>query len=317
MTAVFLDYATVSYGDLDPAALRRALPGLILHDLTEEADLAARLAPAETVLLNKSRLNRERIALAPRLRLVLVAGTGTDNVDAQAARERGIAVFNVPGYCTRSVAQHAWALILGLRQHLLEFRGYCLDGGWGQDRVTELRAYPIRELAGHTLGVVGWGELGRGVAAVAEAFGMRVVIANRIGGTAQPGRLDLPELLRSADVVSLHCPLTPATRGLIGAAELALMKPDAILINTARGGLIDGAALKAALIERRIAGAGIDVLPQEPPVDGDPLLDPGIPNLLLTPHVAWGAREARQRCIDAMAANALDFAAGGNRNRVV
>jgi len=143
------------------------------------------------------------------------------------------------------------------------------------------------------------------------------MIANRPGGPREPGRVDLDQLLAESDVLTLHCPLTPDTRGMIGARELSLMKPDALLINTARGGLIDSHALAAALKEGRLGGAGIDVLAQEPPVDGDPLLDPSIPNLLVTPHVAWAAREARQRCIDEMAANVEDFLAGGRRSRVV
>jgi len=172
-------------------------------------------------------------------------------------------------------------------------------------------------LAGRTFGVVGWGDLGRAAAAPAEAFGMRVLIANRPGAAREAGRVDLDPLLAESDVVSLHCPLTAETQGLIGARELALMKPDALLINTARGGLIDGHALAAALKARRLGGAGIDVLPQEPPVDGDPLLDPTIPNLVLTPHVAWAAREARQRCLDEITANVEDFLQGGRRSRVV
>jgi glycerate dehydrogenase len=178
-------------------------------------------------------------------------------------------------------------------------------------------AHPIRELQGRIFGVIGWGELGRGAARIAEAFGMRVMIANRRGAPPQPGRSDFDELLAAADIVSLHCPLNEATRGLIGARELNLMKPDALLINTARGALVDGKALAAALKEGRLAGAGIDVLPREPPVSGEPLLDAGIPNLLVTPHVAWAAREARQRCIDEMAANIQDFRNGGRRGRVV
>jgi glycerate dehydrogenase len=146
---------------------------------------------------------------------------------------------------------------------------------------------------------------------------MRVIIANRPGAAPESGRFDLDSLLAASDVVSLHCPLTPTTRGMIGARELALMKPDALLINTARGGLIDSHALSAALKAGRLGGAGIDVLPQEPPTDGDPLLDPDIPNLLLTPHVAWAAREARQRCLDEIAANVRDFLNGGRRARVV
>jgi len=159
--------------------------------------------------------------------------------------------------------------------------------------------------------------LGRGAARVAETFGMRVVIANRPGDNPNPERLELAQLLAMADIVSLHCPLNDSTRGLIGARELALMKPDALLINTARGGLVDGMALAAALKAGRLAGAGIDVLAREPPLAGDPLLDPEIPNLILTPHVAWAAKEARQRCLDEMAANVRDFLGGGHRSRVV
>ena len=164
---------------------------------------------------------------------------------------------------------------------------------------------------------MGWGSLGRGVGAAAGAFGMRTLICNRPGAPPEPGRVPLDELLQMADVVSLHCPLTPATRGMIGARELALMKPDALLINTARGALVDTRALAHALRNGRLGGAGIDVLPQEPPTDGDPLLDADIPNLIVTPHIAWGAREARQRCLDEMAANIRDFWLGGRRGRVV
>jgi glycerate dehydrogenase len=176
--------------------------------------------------------------------------------------------------------------------------------------------FPIRELRGRTLGIVGHGVLGRGVARAAEAFGMRVMIANRPGGERVAGRLDLPELLPLADVLSLHCPLTPASRGMIGRRELALMRPDAVIINTARGALIDAAALAEALRAGRLGGAGIDVLEQEPPVDGNPLLDPGIPNLIVTPHTAWAARESRQRCLDELAANVNAFKRGERRNRV-
>jgi glycerate dehydrogenase len=200
---------------------------------------------------------------------------------------------------------------------LTEYSRLVADGSWVKREEFTSHAHHIRELAGRTLGIVGWGELGRAVAKAAEAFGMRVIIANRHGAPATAGRVALDVLLETADVVSLHCPLTPATRGMIGDRELALMKPDALLINTARGALVDSHALAAALKEGRLAGAGIDVLAQEPPLDGDPLLDPSIPNLILTPHVAWGAHEARQRCLDEMAANIQDFMRGGRRGRVV
>ncbi len=170
--------------------------------------------------------------------------------------------------------------------------------------------------SGRRLGILGYGTLGKGVAQVAQAFGMQVLVANRPGGTREPGRIDLDDLLPQVDVLSLHCPLSPATQGVIGAPQLARMKPDAVLVNTARGALVDSAALADALRGGRLGGAAIDVLPQEPPVDGNPLLAPDIPNLVVTPHIAWAAREARQRCIDEMAANVEDFRRGGRRGRV-
>jgi glycerate dehydrogenase len=317
VTAVFLDYDTVSSGELDTASLKRVMPDLRFHGLTHDADIAQRIADAEFVLINKCRLTREHFATAPLLRLVAVAGTGTDNVDLKAAKELGIGVCNVRGYCTQSVTQQVWAMILCLTQHLSGFGSLVRDGSWMRNEEHTVLAFPIRELSGRTFGVVGWGELGKAAAKGAEAFGMRVIIANRPGGVHESGRVDLDQLLSSSDVVSLHCPLTPTTCGLIGARELELMKPGSLLINTARGGLIDGHALAAALKRGRPAGAGIDVLSQEPPVDGDPLLDPDIPNLVLTPHIAWAAVEARQRCLDEIAANVQDFIHGGRRARVV
>ena len=316
MKAVFLDYDTVSNGDLDASALSAAVDDLVLCE-SDDAKTAERIRDADIVLLNGLELSRESLSGAPNLKLVALAATGTDNVDLAAARELGVAVCNVRGYCTSSVVQHAWGLILSLTQHLAGFARLATDGSWNKhEPLIEMR-YPIRELRGRVFGVVGRGELGRGAASVAEAFGMRVVFANRRGESPRPDRVELPQLLAMADIVSLHCPLNDSTRGLIGAREFALMKPDALLINTARGALVDGYALAAALKAGRLGGAGIDVLPQEPPRDDDPLLDPDIPNLLLTPHVAWAAREARQRCLDEMAANIQDFARGGRRSRVV
>lgn len=318
MRTVFLDYETVRNGDdaLDPSAIDEAAGTVRYCDFTEESEIPERIAEADIVLLNKVKLSRAKLGAAPGLRLIVLAATGTDNIDLKAAKELGIAVCNVRGYCTASVAQHAWALILGLTQHLSGWHRLAVDGSWTRGEFNEL-AYPIRELAGRTLGIVGWGELGRAVARAAEAFGMRVIVCNRPGAAPVDGRVPLEELLATADVVSLHCPLTPATRGLIGAGELARMKKDALLINTARGGLVDGAALALALKEGRLGGAGIDVLPAEPPAGDEPLIDPSIPNLIVTPHVAWAAFEARQRCLDEMAANIRDFLEGGRRGRVV
>jgi glycerate dehydrogenase len=316
LKTVFLDYDTVANGDLDTTLLRNAAGNLVLYD-SDESKIAERIRDADAVLLNKLELSRELLFAAPKLKLVALAATGTNNVDLIAAKERGIAVCNVRAYCTASVVQHVWGLILSLTQHVDAFSRLSKDGSWAKDEARAVLSYPIRELQGRIFGVIGWGELGRGAARVAEAFGMRVLIANRRGMAPHPDRTDLDQLLAIADIVSLHCPLNDATRGLIGARELSLMKTDALLINTARGALVDGEALAAALKAGRLAGAGIDVLPHEPPVKGDPLLDGSIPNLLVTPHIAWAAREARQRCIDEMAANIQDFRSGGRRGRVV
>jgi glycerate dehydrogenase len=314
--AVFLDYDTVSNGDLDTSALSAAVDDLALCD-SDDAKTAERIRDVKIVLLNKVELSRELLEGAPKLELVAVAGTGVNNIDLTAARELGVGVCNVRGYCTSSVVQHVWGLILSLTQHVSDYARLVGNGSWKQNESLTVLSHPIRELDGRIFGVVGWGELGRGAARVAEAFGMRVVIANRRGESPRPDRVDLDRLLALSDIVSLHCPLNDSTRGLIGARELKLMKPDALLINTARGALVDGRALSLALKAGRLGGAGIDVLPEEPPREDDPLLDPGIPNLILTPHVAWAAREARQRCLDEMAANISDFVSGGRRSRVV
>ena len=316
MRAAFLDYDTVSNGDLDTASLRSAVDELLLFDL-DESRIAQQMHGADIVLVNKLSLNRELLQGASALQLITLAATGTNHIDLAAARERGIGVCNLRAYCTASVVQQVWGLILALTQHIAEYSRLSRDGSWVKDEARTVLAHPLRELNGRVFGVIGWGELGKAAAQIAQAFGMRIVIANRRGAPPAADRLDLEQLLRVADIVSCHCPLTEATRGMIGARELALMKPDALLINTARGGLIDGHALAAALKSGRLAGAGVDVLRQEPPVDGDPLLDTRIPNLLVTPHIAWAAREARQRCIDEMAANIRDFRGGGRRGRVV
>ena len=316
MQSAFLDFATVSRGDLDTNRLERALPGLKLHESTAEGEIAHRIAECEIVLVNKLRLTRERLAAAPQLRLIAVAATGTNNVDLDAARERGIAVANARDYCTTSVTQHVLASILLLTHRLCEYGRLAVDGTWGRRPQFTMLDHPIRQLAGRVLGIVGHGTLGRSVGHAAEAgLGMRVIVANRPGGERVAGRLDLEEMLPRVDVLSLHCPLTPATHHLIGARELGLMKRDALLVNTARGGLIDASALAEALEARRIGGAAIDVLAEEPPVAGGPLVA-DLPNFLLTPHIAWSAREARQRCLDEVAANVEAFLRGEPRNRV-
>jgi len=315
MHGVLLDLDTLGE-DLDLDNLEASLDRWSLHPVTAPDDVAACIAGAEVVVSNKVMLDAATIAASPALRFIAVAATGTNNVDLDAARAAGIVVSNVTAYGTPSVAQHVFGLLLALTTRLGDYRAAVADGRWATSPHFCLLDYPIRELAGKVLGLVGYGELGRGVVRLAEAFDMEVRIAQRPGGPPQEGRVPLAELLPQVDVLTLHCPLTEATRNLIGAAELASMRDDAVLINTARGGIVDEAALADALRAGTLGGAGFDVLTTEPPRDGNPLLDPDIPNLIVTPHIAWAARESRQRLIDQVAENIQRFRAGDPRNRV-
>ncbi len=315
--AVFLDLATVDCGDVDLAPLESAIAGWQYHETTAPEETLERIQGAELVVSNKVILDRAILEQSPKLKLICIAATGTNNVDLGAARELGIAVTNVAGYSTPSVVQHVFGLILGLSNRLYEYRTLVADGAWPRSEMFCLLDYPFRELSGKLLGIVGYGALGKSVARVAEAFGMEVILAQRPGGPDQEGRVPLDELLQRSDVVSLHCPLTEQTRDLIGARELGLMKPDALLINTARGGIVDEAALAAALQNGEIGGAGVDVLAAEPPTADHPLLELKLPNLMVTPHIAWASREARQRLIDEIAANITAFHKGERRNRIV
>ena len=324
MRAVFLDFGTVSHDDLDTANLERVLPGITLYPTSTDAEVDERIAGVEFILTNKLNITRARMRAVPGLRLIGLTATGTNNVDLDAARELGIAVCNIRDYCTVSVAQHVLGAILLLTHRFREYGQAAIDGTWSRSELFTVPGPPIRELNGKILGIVGHGTLGRAVARVAtDALGMRVLVAERRGSPRanapignSPVRVSLDELLRVADVLSLHCPLTPATTGMIGRRELALMKPEAIIINTARGALIDLDALVDALKGGDLGGAAIDVLPQEPPANGSVLFEPGIPNLLVTPHIAWAAFEARQRAVDELALNVEDFLRGGRRGRV-
>lgn len=317
MLGVFLDRESVDNEDLDCSALEAALPQWRFYPATGAEEVEARIRDAHVVVSNKVPLTATALAGATQLRLICVAATGTNNVDLEAAAARHVVVSNVRAYATPSVVQHVFALMLALAIRLPDYQRAVAAGRWAQARQFCLLDFPIRELAGRTLGIVGYGELGQGVARAAEAFGMRVLIAARPGGEPVTGRLPLRELLPQADVLTLHVPLTEHTRGLIGASELALLPAHALLINTARGGIVDEQALAEALRSGRIGGAGIDVLSEEPPRHGNPLLAPDIPNLIVTPHIAWASRESRQRMIDEVAHNIRAFLAGTPRNRVV
>lgn len=317
MHGVFLDLDTVSReGDVDLAPLRKVLTQLRTFAATPVEQVASRVADAEVVITNKVKLGAAALAQFARVRLVCVAATGTNNIDLEAARARGIAVNNVPAYSTLSVVQQVFAFVLALTQHLKEYETLLQQGAWRRAPQFTLLDYPIRELAGKTFGILGYGDTGRAVARVAEALGMQVLIAARNSADTRPGRLPLVQLLPQVDVLSIHVPLLPDTRHLIGSAELARMKRDALLINCARGGIVDEPALAEALRARRLGGAGVDVLSEEPPVHGNPLLELGIPNLIVTPHTAWATREARQRVVNEMALNVEAFAKGEKRNRV-
>jgi glycerate dehydrogenase len=316
LRAVFLDFGTVSNGDLDESPLERVVPGIVFHKQTAQADVPARVSGFEAVFANKSVIDRATIAASPQLRLIALTATGVDNVDLAAAREAGVAVCNLRDYCTASVVQHVFAMLLALTHKLSDYRALVASGRWQQAGQFSTFPYPIRELDGRVLGIVGFGMLGRAVALAAAAFGMHVEIANRPGGEPVTGRRHLDDLLPDLDVLSLHCPLTDATRGLVSRERLTRMKAGAVLINTARGALVDTRALADALKNGQLGGAGIDVLEREPPPPDHPLLDPSIPNLIVTPHIAWAAREARQRCVDELALNVESFLAGGHRNRV-
>lgn len=317
MKAVFLDYATMG-GGLDLGPLRSVVDDLVIHDVTPDNEVGTRIQDADAVLTNKIRLTPDLIAAAPGLKFIGLTATGTDNVDLDAAREHGIAVANIRDYCTRSVVEHVFGVLLMLTHSLPLFRRSVRQGLWQKSEDPFLLNHPVRELSAMTLGIVGFGALGRGVADTGRAFGMDVLISARPGsGDVPDGRVAFDELLDRSDVVSLHCPLNNETRGLIGARELEKMKDTAILVNTARGGLVDSRALAEALRNGDISAAAVDVLPHEPPADGDPLLDYDGDNLVITPHIAWASNEARQNAIDELAANIRAFANGVSRNRVV
>ena len=318
MKAVFLDFATVRADSLDARPLAQLTAEFTVYDDTPGKEVSRRIEGCEFVYVNKVRITREIIERARSLRFIGLAATGVDNIDLDAARERDIAVCNIRGYCTRSVVEHVFAVLLQFTHSIGLYHASVRHGDWQEARNFCMLDHPIRELSAMTLGIVGYGELGRGVAGMAEAFGMRVAIAVRPGtrGNNDKRRMGLDEMLRTSDVITLHCPLTPETRSLIGRRELDLMKPTAILINTARGGLVDSTALVDALANRRIAAAAIDVLSHEPPAGGDPLLDYRGDNLIVTPHIAWATAEARQNAIDALAANVAAFLSGEHRNRV-
>jgi len=311
MQIVFLDRASLR------AEIRRPSfsHNWIEFDNTTAEDVVTRLQDTEVVITNKVPLREETISQLPNLKLIAVAATGVDILDLDACRRRQITVCNVRNYAPHSVPEHAITLMLALRRNLFNLRAAVDSGAWQRAEQFCLLDYPIHDLSGATLGIIGYGTLARGVETLASAFGMRVKIADRKAAvTIRPGRTRFEDVLRISDVLSLHAPLTPETLGIIGEQELRVMKPGALLINTARGGLVDEAALAMALQQGVIGGAGIDVLSSEPPRQGNPLLDLKLPNLIVTPHVAWASNEAMQTLADILIDNIESFVAGHPQN---
>jgi len=324
LRVVFLDAQTFDRGDVAFARFEKRW-SCTFHRLSLKPETAGRLAGFQVAISNKVLLDAEILSRpeAQDLKLIAVAATGTNNVDLEAAKKRGLAVCNVKGYSTPSVAQHTFALLLELATHVGRFSEDIKDGAWEKSPIFTLLTYPCVELAGKTLGLIGFGDIGKQVARIAEGFGMKVIVAGRKGEAPKSGgtptRVAFDDLLKNADVISLHCPLTPDTKNLLGSREFKLMKRSALLLNVSRGGLVDETALIAALDEKLIAGAGFDVLTQEPPPPEHLLVKAarGRDNLIITPHSAWAAVESRQRLLDEVFENISAFEAGQTRNRIV
>jgi glycerate dehydrogenase len=275
-----------------------------------------RLTDATMAIVNKVRLHKDELRQLPKLRFIAVTATGYDNIDVAFARECGVRVANVGGYARQSVPEHVMMLMLALRRNLLTFRKAIDAGEWQASPDVALVQYPLEDIGGTTLGLIGYGELAKEVEKRAKAFGMKILIAERRGAKVRPGRVAFEDVLQQADIVSLHSPLNNETRNLIGASELQMMKPTALLINTARGAVVDSEALAMALQEGRIGGAGIDVLPEEPPRHNDPLLDLRLANLIITPHVGWTSRQALAILAEEVILNLEAFVQGTPRNIV-
>ncbi|MHC4394211.1 MAG: D-2-hydroxyacid dehydrogenase [Planctomycetota bacterium] len=317
MRIVFLDESTITLNsDMDFSSIK-ALGELVCYANSSEAEAIERAGGAEMVIVNKVPMTKKVMKALPGLKHIAVIATGYNNVDISAAKAAGIRVTNVSGYAKDCVPQHTFALLLNLATRAWEYNRDIRNGQWQKSSTFTLLRYPTFELAGKTIGIVGFGAIGRGVAHIAEAMGMEVMaydVVDLKDGEYKKSKSSLDEIFEKADVVTLHCPLTVDNKYMINRAVLEKMKSSAVLINTARGPLVDQAALAEALNNDEIAGAGIDVLEEEPPRD-NPLLG-NVKNLIMTPHSAWSTREARQRLIDEVAENIKAFSQGRGRNIV-
>lgn len=310
---VFLDRSTLTV-PLRPVNLPHTWQEF---PLTRPEETVARLQGASVAITNKVVIDEAILQQAPDLKLVAVAATGYNIVDVTACRAHGVTVCNIRDYALTGVIEHALMLMLALRRQLLTYRQKLLAGEWQKSASFCLLTPALHDLAGSTLAIVGGGALGKGLAQAATALGMQVIYAERKQARSlRPGYIPFEQALAQADIISLHCPLNPETRNLIGSVEFARMKPEAILINTARGGIVDEQALLAALQSGQIAGAGIDVLSEEPPRNGNPLLEVDLPNLIVTPHVAWASVETVNNLAEQLIGNIEAFLQGTPRNVV-
>ncbi len=288
------------------------------YPATSSEQTVERLKNATIAITNKVQLQRVVLEQLPKLKMVAVAATGLNNVDIDCCRERGIVVSNIRDYSVNTVPEHVFMLMLALRRNLLAFRSDLQDGEWQRAEQFCLFTHSVSDLHGSTLGIVGHGAIGKAVGKIALAFGMKVLIAEHKNAVEiRPGYTPFETVLQQSDVISLHLALNNQTRHLIGAAEFSIMKAGVLLINTARGGLVDEDALRQALLAGRISGAGFDVLEKEPPREGHPLLDLNFPNFIMTPHIAWSSKQAMQILADQLIANIEAFVNGAPQNRVI
>ena len=309
---IVLDGAVENPGDLSWEPLA-ALGELTVYDYTAPQETIARIGDAPVILTNKTVISADVMAACPNLRYIGVLATGYNVVDIAEAKQRGIVVTNVPAYSTDTVAQFTMALLLEIALHVGHHSRVVHEGKWTACRDFAFWDYPLMELKGKTFGIVGYGSIGKATAKLAQAFGMKVLAYSRHG--AEEFHTELDELYAQSDIVSLHCPLTAENAGMINAATIAKMKDGVILLNTARGGLINEADLREALLCGKVYAAASDVVSTEPIKADNPLL--GLDNMIITPHIAWAALEARQRLMDVATDNVRQFLAGNVQNNVV
>ena len=308
---VFLDRLSLDLGDLDLSAIEN-MTHFRSYDSTTPQQVVERTSDAEIIIVNKVVLNEALLRQLPRLKLICVIATGINNIDLAVANELGIKVCNVKDYSAAAVSQHVFMLILALYTNFTSYQNDIQKGEWQAQDQFCLLSHPIFELKGKTLGIIGYGHIARAVHRIALAFEMKVIIAQSLSVNAEPStdRVSLTELLKQSDIVTIHCPLTELSRNLIAAAQFRQMKNSALLINTARGGIVNEQDLIEALTSGEIAGAGIDSIAEEPPSPSNPIMQQQLPQLIVTPHNAWGAVEARQRLVDGTAANIESFLDG-------